>query len=50
MTTELKRDVDDEAQPSPQRGLLRALNILDELPESFPDDLVDRPPQMCEGP
>jgi antitoxin VapB len=32
----------------PQRGLLRALDILAQLPDDFPDEIADLPPQMRE--
>jgi hypothetical protein len=41
---------DDKNVPrEPKRGLLRALDNLAQLPEDFPDELDDPPPQIREG-
>jgi len=40
----------DEFVPrEPPRGLLRALDILAQMPEGFMDDRDDPPPQIREG-
>jgi antitoxin VapB len=46
---EIFRRGDEIVLREPQRGLLRALDILAQLPDDFPDEIEDSPPQMREG-
>jgi antitoxin VapB len=46
---EIFRRGDEIVLREPQRGLLRALDILAQLPDDFPDEIDDPPPQVREG-
>ncbi len=46
---EIFRRGDEIVLREPQRGLLRALDILAQMPEGFMDDRDDPPPQVREG-